>query len=434
MAKVEAFKNKAPIDAFSKRLQEAMEHYSETKGYPIDYLLVSVLTALGSAIGNSHQLRTMNGYTAKSNLFVAIVGRRGFNKSEALTDAYAPIQKFQSKLYLDYKTKQAEYNSLSKEEKESNPVPFFSKPILSDTTTEALVLQLVNYSKGSTIVVDELAGWIKSFNRYNSGADEQVMLSLWSGKSTTKDRATGESIYIESPFLSVIGTIQPEIAETVFSNKQESGFYDRILLCYPERITKPYPALKGLDPMVTSSYETIINTLLAFEIDAENQTAELTYTPESWEIVLEWIKKNTDAENNLSTTATEGGIRAKMDIYLHRFCLILQLASFASGETSNKETIEPQTARNAIRIANYFYNQAEKKRLKEKSELLTGQWLEVYSMLPDYGQEFTTAEFLMRTEMMDLNERTSRRWLKANSDKSENKLLVKIRHGVYSRC
>src|SRR5690606_16907931 len=209
---------------------------------PIEYLFTGVLTALGTAIGNSHVLHTVNGYKAKGNLFAAIVGRRGFNKSEALTDAFKPIEKFQLGLFTEYANKMAIYKAMSKQDKEETLPPFFGKPILSDATPEAVALQLAYYLKGSVIVVDELAGFIKSFDKYAKGADEQFYLSAWSGKSITKDRVSSESLYIPFPFLSIIGTIQPEWADQVFYGKEESGFFDRWLLCYPERITKPYPA------------------------------------------------------------------------------------------------------------------------------------------------------------------------------------------------
>src|SRR5690606_30938995 len=184
------------------------------------------------------------------------------------------------------------------------------KPILSDATPEAVALQLAYYLKGSVIVVDELAGFIKSFDKYAKGADEQFYLSAWSGKSITKDRVSSESLYIPFPFLSIIGTIQPEWADQVFYGKEESGFFDRWLLCYPERITKPYPAQTHLDPNITGLYDAIIQKLLDFKVSVDDQPTKVNYSPEAWEIVLEWIKRNTDAENDPNTTPTEGGIRA----------------------------------------------------------------------------------------------------------------------------
>lgn len=439
LKKSDAIKSRCPTDAMPARLQEVIEHYCDIKGYPAEYLFSSVLTALGTAIGNSHILYTVNGYTAKANVFVAIIGRRGFNKSEPLTDAFRPIEKFQQNLHAKYANEMAIYKALSKQEKEGALPPFFGKPILSDATSEAVALQLAHYLKGSTILFDELAGFIKSFDKYNKGADEQFYLSAWSGKAITKDRVSSESLYIPFPFLSIIGTIQPEVADQVFYGKEESGFFDRWLLCYPERLIKAYPAQTHLDPNITATYDAIIKNLLKFEVgsELESQPTQVRYSTESWEIVLEWIKHNTDIENDPNTSATEGGIRAKMDIYLHRFCLILQLASYAGGETSVRDEISPDTARKAIKIANYYYLQAEKKRIKDRSELLPSKWKEIYDMLPDPTindqPDFTTAHFVDLAKTFQIPSRTAKDWLKNNHDAQGNKLLLRVKHGVYRK-
>lgn len=432
-----ALEGKCPIEAMPERIQQVINHYCEIKGYPIEYLFTSVLTALGTAIGNSHVLHTINGYQAKANIFAVIIGRRGFNKSEALTDGFKPIEKFQLNLYSNYLNEMANYKALSKKERDDTQKPFFGKPILSDATSEAVAAQLAYYLKGSAIVVDELAGFIKSFDKYNKGADEQFYLSAWSGKAITKDRISSESLYIPFPFLSVIGTIQPEVADSVFYGREESGFFDRWLLCYPERLVKPYPAPRNLDPNIIATYDAIVKKLLDFKVSVDDQPMRVNYSAEAWEIILEWVKKNTDAENSSDTTATEGGIRAKMDIYLHRFCLILQLASYASGETSEHENINAQVARNAIKIANYFYHQAEKKRIKDRSELLPPAWKEIYDMLPDPAindkPEFTTSQFVGIAETFKVSPRTAKDWLSKNADRSGNKLLIKAKHGIYRK-
>ncbi|MEM3714834.1 MAG: DUF3987 domain-containing protein [Nitrososphaeria archaeon] len=386
LQKSEEFKSQFPVDAFPDRIQQIIRHYVDIKGYPDSYLGVGILTALGISIGNSHILNTINGYQAKGNLFAVIIGRRGFNKSEALDDSFKPIEAFTNNLYKKYKHEMEEFMMLSKKDREDRTPPFFGKPILDDVTTEAAAQQLSYYPKGCGIIVDELAGFLKSFDQYRkSGGDEQFYLSAWSNKSITIDRATKGPIRIMKPFLSIIGTIQPEVADQVFYGKEESGFLDRWLICYPERLTKPYPSQRGVDPVISGTYDTILNSLLKYKVDIDDiNPIELSYTPESWDIVYDYICKSTDIENNPDTTATEGGIRSKMDIYIHRFCLILQLAKFACGETSTKDIIEPHTALNAVKLANYFYSQADKKRIKERSELLSKGWKEVFDML-HYG-------------------------------------------------
>lgn len=421
-----------PVDALPQKLQKILRHYTEIKGYPIDYLFSGVLGALGVAIGNSHILNTVNGYKAKANLFIAIIGRRGFNKSEALTDAFSPIQKFQMDLYAKYVNDLRAYRALPKKEREDILPPFFGKPLLSDATPEAVALQLARYLKGCAILVDELAGFIKSFDRYAKGGDEQFYLNAWNGKPITKDRVTSESLYIAFPFLGAFGTIQPEVADQVFYSKVESGFFDRWLLCHPSKMNKPYPAPKNLDPEITGLYEHIINSLLKFEVNINDQQSQLFYEPAAWQIVLKWLSHNTDMENLEDITPVEGGIRAKMDIYLHRFALIIQLAMYACGDTTDREKISPQAAESAVKIANYFYAMAERKRIKDKSELLPPKWLEVYKLLPN-DKDFTKTEFIEIIKLRGESESTAEKWIKINTGKN-GKLFEKVKHGVYRKA
>lgn len=432
--KSEELKKQFPINAFPLSLQKIINHYVEIKGYPSDYLCTGILTAIGIAIGNSHVLHTVNGYEAKSNLFAVIIGRRGFNKSEALTDAFRPIEKFTNALYKEFQNELKSFSKIpEKERKEMNP-PFFGKPILSDVTSEATAQQLSKYPKGCGIIVDELAGFLKSFDQYRKkGSDEQFYLSAWSNKPISIDRATKDPIRITAPFLSIIGTTQPGVADQVFYGKEETGFLDRWLICYPDRLTKRYPSSDSVNPAIESRYESILNKLLHIYYEEDSVASEVRYTPDSWRIIYDYICKSTDIENNPVTTATEGGIRSKMDIYIHRFCLILQLASYACGETSVKDKIEPETALNATRLADYFYLQAEKKRITERSELLPPQWKDVFDMLPNHGMHFTTAEFINLTDKMNIPERSAKRFLKDNSDNYGNGILTRIRHGIYAK-
>jgi hypothetical protein len=51
--------------------------------------------------------------------------------------------------------------------------------------------------------VDELNGWLKNFNRYNSSEEAETYLSGAETQITT-DRASGKSLRLEDPCLSVI--------------------------------------------------------------------------------------------------------------------------------------------------------------------------------------------------------------------------------------
>lgn len=217
VAKIEIVTSNVPIkdmpfpkDAFPERLIEILEHYHYYRSFPLDFFAVSVLTAAGSAFGNSHVLRTPDGYTNRANTYVMIVAQPGINKSAPLDVAYQPILAEQIRMFQKFKAQQvqdkinkSEQKVLAKEqaaeakknakckdnaekvqpettyqdiEKENvtgnsaeNAGPKFIKPIMQGTTTEALIDQLSYNPHGVTILYDELAGFVNSLDKYRKG-------------------------------------------------------------------------------------------------------------------------------------------------------------------------------------------------------------------------------------------------------------------------
>lgn len=93
-------------------------------------------------------------------------------------------------------------NSLKKSNvKEEPEKPIYKRIIVSNITPEALIFTHNNNKRGLGMYYDELAGWFKSFNRYNTGDEEQFWLSAWSGKSISKIRVLSEPISISKPFI-----------------------------------------------------------------------------------------------------------------------------------------------------------------------------------------------------------------------------------------
>ena len=147
---------------------------------------------------------------------MAISGRAGTNKSAPLSWALKPITLQDQKSHKIHLEKLKYYEAakeMSKKEREESGIDEIEKPIvrkylLSDFTPEALTQVHKGNLRGIGVYSDELAGWFKNFNRYSKGSEQQFWLSVWSGKAINIDRKGGEPIYIASPHIPVIGTIQ----------------------------------------------------------------------------------------------------------------------------------------------------------------------------------------------------------------------------------
>ena len=88
---------------------------------------------------------------------------------------------------------------------------------------------------------DELAGWVKNFNRYNSGSESEFWMSVFNNKVAMSDRKSSQSgVFIRNPFLCVIGTIQPKVlTDLAANNRNANGFMECILYVFPADQTKP---------------------------------------------------------------------------------------------------------------------------------------------------------------------------------------------------
>lgn len=394
-----------------------------------DYLSSAVLSVSASAIGNTYCCEVKEGWTEHNSMFIAIVGLPGVNKSAPIKWATQPIQQREKEIYSEYKRALKEMD----EEQRKNPPPLI-KTIMSDATPEAVVQQLNKNDRGIMIYVDELKGFFNSFQRYNKGNDEEFYLQAWSCAPAVVDRKTLPSIRVESPLVNIIGTIQPEVLNSVFDGAAENGFFDRWLLCAPKGVKKEYWSLDSLNPEVSLRYRKIINRLqdVSFRYneydDAESQP--LKYSPEASRLIYGWQRRNTDAINAAETNVIKS-VRSKMEIYIHRFATINHMLKYAVSDAFYVErTITEVSASKAILLADYFIEQAVEFRSGDNSVSdLNDKWQELYDMLPDEEVTFGYDRISAAAAMLDIPERSIKRWVNGQIGKT----LIKVKHGTYSK-
>ena len=423
-----------PINAFPEYIQQIICHYSEAKGYPIEYFIQSFLGAASTAMGRSVTLKA-GAYTSIANIWCIILGKKGYTKSEPLEDAFKPILDYEYSLYVTYKNECDELE----EYRANNPkvkVADVKKPpqiLANDTTPERLIMILAENQKGVGIFYDEIAGFVGRFNRYANGGDEQMFLSLFNGSSVKRDRMTAEStVFAKKTFLTIIGTTQPKTLKDVFFDKTESGFFDRWLITQPDGFTKQYPNQFGINPVEEAKYKTIIHRLMGIQYD-EHNAFQMTYSPTSNAICLEYQKYLVD-EQNKTDNDDYRGMLAKMEIYLHKFALILQCLEFAvSNDTNDFVTVSDASAKGAVILTKYFIDQAQKVRLNSPVDLLKNEWPEIYNQMPSPGITFSRNQFVEKCAQFSLSERTADKFLKEHSERSEKTLFYKVKQGQYTK-
>ncbi len=428
-----------PIHIFPKPVQNFINATKECLNFPEDYTAASILYATSVAIGNTHTVEIKKGWQEKAVLYLAIVGNAGTNKSHPVSFALKPIEAADSKAFSNYQKEQAEYeylDKLTKKEREDQGHTDLIKPtwkqhLVSDFTPEALAQVHTHNSRGIGVNVDELASWFKNFNRYNKGSEEQFWLSVWSGKPIRINRKTSEPIYIKSPFVSVAGTIQPGVLNELANNRTENGFMDRILFVAPENIKKEYWSNQDLDNDIESQWTSILNRLLSLEMEIDEgdnpQSYALRIDSEAHNCLLEWQKRITDETNN-SDNKLLGGLYAKMEIYVFRLALCLEML-FYGCKQSEKTHISLDSVKGAIDLVDYFVKSAIKVHniLANTcpTEKLDAFKRSIYKELPE---NFKTEEGIKIAKEQGMPERTFKRFLQ------NNELFINKKRGEYEKC
>lgn len=431
-----------PLHVFPKRFQEIARTASVCMGFPLDFVAASMMFAAGVAVGNTHSVKVLGSWRESGMMYMAIVGQSGTNKSHPMTFAMAPLQEYDREQYRIFKSAFKEFqqlSALSKKEREelghSEPpsAPRFKKFIVSDITPEGVAFIHEQNPRGLCLCVDELKSWINNFNRYSKGSEEQFWLSVFSGKPIIVDRRNVEnSISVAKSFVSVIGTTQIDLlGDFAKGERSSSGFIDRILFVMPKNLEKKYWSTDELPPHIESSWSAMVGKLINLELhlneNGDPMATVLEYEPSAKRLLFEWQQKNTDLAN-FELDEKIKGIYSKLEIYISRFALTLQMVRWTCGEATLTQ-LDLASVEGAIAIVEYFRECALRVQsiiANDVVDNLGAAPKALYEALPDV---FTTAEGIAVAELFNFAERTFKRFL----TRQNGVLFQRDRRGIYTK-
>jgi hypothetical protein len=303
-----------------------------------------------------------------------------------------PIEDAESKLFSEHRKALEEYNNLSEEDKKGKHPPVLMQRLMNDFTNEALLSVHSKNLNGIGVYKDELMGWLNEMNRYRSGGDEQFWISNFSGKSITVNRKSGDDFRIDSPYISVIGTVQPGILDQIFTNeKTANGFTDRIVFSYPDKLSLSKWTEEEIGSELVDDYIQIIEKILNMNVsdDKSIRTKTIRLSKEAKEIFKEFYN-NMQAERHKKT----GDIKvleysSKLTSYVIRIALILQVLSWAAEGKRTNDQIDTDSIIGAIKLIEYYkncYSRIIREVKTKKKEAYTKE--EVAKMLNDNGIPF----------------------------------------------
>lgn len=272
---------------------------------PLEFVAVPLVVALGSVIGRTCAIlpNRYDDWHTVPNLWGCLVAPPGTRKSDALRAALAPLQHLESRaaeenrlaaqeatgrlraLDAEIRGLEARIAKQAGEEVDTLRAQLLDRVaareragiverryIVSDTTIERLGMVLNNNPRGVLLCRDELAGWIRTFDKSGREGDRQAYLECWNGTHMAiVDRMCRPTLHFPAT-LSVIGTIQPGVLtryvrDATGGGAGDDGLMQRFqLLVYSdtfphyqardhwpnrearERVDRLITALDGLDP------------------------------------------------------------------------------------------------------------------------------------------------------------------------------------------
>ena len=210
--------------------------------------------------------------------------------------------------------------------------------------------------------------------------------------------------------------------------RSSNGFIDRILFVMPNLQQKARWNDKELPENIEQEWNAIIEKLILQECSlnefGEIEPHVLPFSDEAKRRLYEWqhhFSELCDRETNDTIVS----IYCKLEIYIIRFCLIIQLARWICGEC-DKTHIDLLTVERAIKLTEYFKESALSVQNILNENALTSQQQTIVNLLPP---SFTTAQAIELAEQNGMKERTFQRFLNDNI----GTLFRKEKHGEYSK-
>ena len=363
---------------------------------PPDFVAVSAVTALGSALGRKLGIRPQQqtDWLEVPNFWACIVGRPGAMKSPAMEEALKPLKRLDAEArkandsaLKDFAAEQEAFE-LRKQDAQKKAkaalgrgddissmlcidkpeAPKLRRFLVNDCTYEALGEILADNPTGVLAYRDELVSLLKTLDREEYAAARGFFLTAWKGTSGyTFDRIIRGRTHIEAVCVSLLGSTQPgKIAEymrrAVAGGAGDDGLIQRFgLLVWPDQSPEwknidRYPdsearqlawdtfkRLSDLDPVSAGAEVDQFEPIPFLRFDAGAQT-----------IFTQW-------QGDLEVRLRSGDLHPAIESHLSKYrklvpalALINQLADNEAGP------VDAQSLKRAIEFSKYLERHAQR--------------------------------------------------------------------------
>lgn len=346
-----------PVDKFDfDLLPRSLQPWAKDMQYrlqcPGDFIGVGIMIGLATVVGNKVMIQPKeHDYKWKvvPNLWGLLVGSPSSMKSPALNEVMQFIYGIDNELR---EIRDRETNSYSR------------RLLVRDATIEALQWIQSENEDGILYVRDEISSLLRKLEKPENN-DRQYFLEAFNGNTSfSADRLTAGIRHIPMNTLSLVGTIQPDVLQSILNpiRNTKDGFTQRLQLAvWPDPIEVDY--VDGVPDRKSAR--------IAWDIYLSLYTTNervLRFCEDAQEIFVDWFKQSMTAVSSLSN---DGQIDLANHISKYRkmvpaLALLIELAEDPSAYIVSEESIVK-----AIRWANYLITHAKRiYNIQDKASLL----------------------------------------------------------------
>tara|TARA_R110002049_G_scaffold256361_2_gene431816 strand:+ start:1772 stop:3049 length:1278 start_codon:yes stop_codon:yes gene_type:complete len=335
-------------DSLSNLINNAFKY----KRIPKEYLLSSILFTFSTAIGRTFFIDAL-GYKNYANLYFAIIGSRGDVKSEAIKTATNPLKKFDDK---DYEQYLSDNEYLAKEDK-----PIKRKQVLIQNASIEAAHQIHFENPNSIgICMDEIFGLVEKMGNSNSRDGvywREFLLEGYTNGVVDVSRKTTVSFRIAETYPTLIGGLQNQFVKNLFANGNlESGFIDRLL--FTTKLTENRKLMNvGIPEECILEYNHSIRNLLEYKRASESPNEvrkqfQINFTEEAESKLFNYVQKLINDQEIAKPIIKE--YLAKMQISIHKFCLLSYMLLNANEKTFRTE-LTSESVELAIALNDFYF-------------------------------------------------------------------------------
>ncbi|MEO5721072.1 MAG: DUF3987 domain-containing protein [Chthoniobacterales bacterium] len=429
-----------PANCLPEILERQARGISGLCGVPIAMSAPMVLATASISIGKGLCVRSLPGKVTPANLYVLICKTSGSGGTLTFKHATAPLVGMQQTLRREFEQKaksriDAEHAAISSqieelkrkckraeaEEREqiveeltqlNEKLTEIEKRVgallyVTDVTPEKLAEMLAEQSETLAHIDSDAADalGIITGTRYGDGkhTQETVWLKSYSGEATVIFRKNGKPLHLTAPCMAVLFVATPDKVQELFRTPRltSGGLLPRFLVCDPGARPVPLDASAAetahtLTSDVSQPYESAVFAAIhRYRFCDADDPDEIDFTPAARRLIVEdWNRfckvSNGTEDSPFEARHTENAIRLALVLHVYKHVEMTRSgeAIYNARMRAHEHPVDEQTARDALRIRDWFTLHQEALRTPQRAAADDDAWDKTEAMLRDRAPAF----------------------------------------------